>query len=331
MNSDPLSPASGTPRSGEDPVAYASLADDAIVLTGPTASGKSSVAIELAALINGEILSLDSVAVYRGMDIGSAKPSVADRDRVVHHLIDVVDPDEEYSVSCYLQAASQIVSDLKQRGKAAIFVGGTPMFLKGVLRGFDPGPPADWKFRQAVEADVEKHGVESLRQRLRQVDPVAAHRIGVNDVRRMTRALEVARLTGQPLTHRQTQFDRAKAPEDCRVFAMQVPRAELHQRINQRVEAMFQQGFVQEVQGLLDRYGNLSRTASQGVGYRELINYVKQGGDLAIVQEEIAAHTRQLARRQETWFRSFSEIRPVPAAGQTDAKTLAAQIAAQVS
>ncbi|WP_419189252.1 tRNA (adenosine(37)-N6)-dimethylallyltransferase MiaA [Stieleria marina] len=308
----------------------APLVDDAIVLTGPTASGKSDVAIELAQKIDGEILSLDSVAVYRGMDIGSAKPSPDDQLRVVHHLIDVVDPDEEYSVACYLQSAREIVRDLKQRGKRAIFVGGTPMFLKGVLRGFDPGPPADWDFRKAVEDDVKQHGAEALRQRLRQVDPVAAHRIGPNDVRRMTRALEVARWAGQPLTHRQSQFDRARAAKDCSVFAMKVPRAELHARINQRVETMFQSGIVDEVRGLLDRYQSLSRTAAQGVGYRELIEYVRDGGDLDRIKEEIAAHTRQLARRQETWFRSFTEIRPIDAAEVIDATALAEKIAAQV-
>ncbi len=305
----------------------APLVDDAIVLTGPTASGKSAVAIELASRIDGEILSLDSVAVYRGMDIGSAKPSAADQQQVVHHLIDVVDPDEEFSVACYLKSAHAIVANIKQRGKRAIFVGGTPMFLKAILRGFDPGPPADWEFREAVEADTKQYGVEALRDRLRQVDPVAAHRIGANDVRRMIRALEVARYTGQPLTHRQLQFDRTSAPESCLVFAMQVPRDQLHERINARVDAMFEAGLVDEVQGLLDRYGTLSRTAAQGVGYRELITYFKDGGDLATVRDEIATHTRQLAKRQETWFRSFTEIRPVAAADPVDVASLAKHLA----
>ncbi|MGB7344020.1 MAG: tRNA (adenosine(37)-N6)-dimethylallyltransferase MiaA [Pirellulaceae bacterium] len=312
---------------GVTPQVSAPLVDDAIVLTGPTASGKSAVAIELALQIGGEIVSLDSVAVYRGMDIGSAKPSLDDRQRVPHHMIDVVDPDEEYSVACYLESARQTMADIKRRGKHAIFVGGTPMFLKGVLRGFDPGPPADWDFRKAVEADVEIHGVGALRDRLRQVDPVAAHRIGSNDVRRMIRALEVARSTGQPLTHRQSQFDRARSAEECRVFAMQVPRDQLHTRINARVDKMFDDGVVDEVRGLIERYGTLSRTAAQGVGYRELITFVTEGGDLEMVKTEIAAHTRQLARRQETWFRSFSEIRPVPADDPVEVKALASEIA----
>jgi tRNA dimethylallyltransferase len=219
------------------------------------------------------------------------------------------------------------VADINQRGKRAIFVGGTPMFLKAILRGFDPGPPADWKFREAVEADTQRYGVDALRERLRQVDPVAAHRIGTNDVRRMIRALEVARFTGQPLTHRQLQFDRTRSPEECLVFAMQVPRGQLHARINARVDAMFDMGLVDEVQGLLERYAALSRTASQGVGYRELIAYFEQGGDVATVRKEIATHTRQLAKRQETWFRSFSEIRPVPAADPINAASIAKHLA----
>ena len=306
------------------------LVDDAIVLTGPTASGKSGVAIELAEMIGGEILSLDSIAVYQGMDIGTAKPSAEDRKRVPHHLIDLVDPTDDYSVVMYLRAAHQIVAEINARNRTAIFVGGTPMFLKGVLRGFDPGPPADWDFRQAVEADVQAHGSEALRERLRQVDPVAAHNIGPNDVRRMIRALEVARYTGQPLSHRQIQFDRFRSAEDCRVFAMSVPRDELHMRINRRVDKMFELGLVEEVRALLDRHGELSRTAAQAVGYRELIECFASDNDLENAKQEIAAHTRQLARRQETWFRSFAEIRPVSASDPIDNKAIASQIAESV-
>ena len=312
------------------------LIDRAIVLTGPTASGKSAVAIELAQMIDGEILSLDSIAVYRDMDIGSAKPSDADQRQVPHHLINVVDPNEEYSIACYLRAAHEIVAELQRKNRPAIFVGGTPMFLKGVLRGFDPGPPADWDFRQAVEADVEKYGSEALRERLRQVDPLAAHNIGPNDVRRMIRALEVYSCTGQQLSHRQIQFSQARAAKDCSVFAMQVPREQLHERINQRVDAMFDEGLVAEVKALLEKYGTLSRTAAQAVGYRELIegfddNLDLSTEDLAVAKREIKAHTRQLARRQETWFRSFTEITPIPASKAADAKSLAAQIASSTN
>jgi tRNA dimethylallyltransferase len=183
------------------------------------------------------------------------------------------------------------------------------MFLKGILRGFDPGPPADWEFRQAVEADIEQYGIEALRDRLRQVDPLAAHRIGPNDARRMIRALEVARYTGEPISHRQVQFEHGRRAENCLVFSLAWPRGELHDRINRRVQQMFAAGLVDEIRGLLDKYGDLSRTASQAVGYREVIDWIRNGGDLEQTVEAVSAHTRQLARRQETWLRSFSEIR----------------------
>jgi tRNA dimethylallyltransferase len=260
------------------------------------------------------------------MDIGTAKPSTADRRRVNHHLIDVVEPSEEFSVACYLREAHRLVQELKARGRTVIFVGGTPMFLKGVLRGFDPGPPADWEFRQAVESDVERHGIEALRERLRQVDPLAEHRIGPNDTRRMIRALEVARHTGTPISHRQVQFDRERDPKSCNVFSLQWPRDELHARINDRVAQMFADGLVDEIRALLDQHGELSRTASQAVGYREVIDWIRAGGDLQQVVEEVSAHTRQLARRQETWLRSFSEIRSIDVQEPIDPEAVATRI-----
>ena len=306
---------------------FAPLIERVIVLTGATATGKSQVAIRLAEMIDAEIVSLDSIAVYRGMDIGTAKPDAEARRRVQHHLIDVVDPVEEYSVARYLSEAHRLVDEIESRGRSVIFVGGTPMFLKGVLRGFDPGPPADWEFREAVESDVRNHGVEALRDRLRQVDPLAAHRIGPNDVRRMIRALEVARHTGVPLSHRQTQFEQDRDAEDCLVFALQWPRDQLHCRINRRVAAMFEQGLVAEVESLLERFGQLSRTASQAVGYREVLESIESEGYINETIELVAAHTRQLARRQETWFRSFGEIRSIPSSSPMQTDRVAEQIA----
>ena len=285
------------------------LVDQVIVLTGPTASGKSRVAVRLAERIGGEILSLDSIAVYRGMDIGTAKPTRDDLGRVPHHLIDLVPPDEEFSVARYLTAAHRVTEAVRRTGRRVIFVGGTPLFLRAVLRGFDPGPPADWEFRRAVEEDVRRYGMEALRQRVRQVDPLAAHRIDPGDKRRMIRALEVARSTGRPMSHLQTQFEQARGGEECLVFSLGRERRRLHARIDRRVDSIFAAGLVDEVRGLIKRYGELSRTARQAVGYREVIDWLKNGGDLATVRAQVAAHTRQLARRQETWFRAFSEVR----------------------
>ncbi|TWU22008.1 IPP transferase [Novipirellula galeiformis] len=319
-----------TERINVKPETFPPLVDRAIIITGPTASGKSAVAIELARLIGGEILSLDSIAVYRGMDIGSAKPTREDCAQIPHHLIDLVDPNDEFSVVCYLKAAHAIVDRLEAERKPAIFVGGTPMFLKGVLRGFDPGPPADEAFRHAVQQDVERFGVDALRKRLRQVDPLAAHRIDPGDVRRMIRALEVAYQTGQPLSHRQLQFDEVRDASSCNVFRLGWDRKVLHERINRRVEQMFARGFVDEVRSLTKQYGVFSKTAAQAVGYRELLECLSQHGDLETTKQEIAAHTRQMARRQETWFRSFRELRSLQLNEPIDACAIAASIQTQL-
>ena len=295
--------------SSRDTECFEPLIQQACVLTGPTASGKSRLAIRWAKAMDGEIMSLDSIAVYQEMDIGTAKPSLSDRQTVPHHLIDLVPPNEEFSVACYLRAAHQKTQEILSRGKTPIFVGGTPMFLKAILRGFDPGPPADWDFRNSVEADLAEHGIDALQTRLRQVDPLSAHRIDPHDTRRMIRALEVARATGQPMSHQQTQFDRAVPADQCRVFALAWPRDQLHDRIEHRVEQMFHKGLVEEVRGLIDRYGELSRTARQAVGYREVIEHLDGKWSLEETIEQVTWHTRRLARRQETWFRSFSEIR----------------------
>ena len=287
------------------------LGGQAHVLTGPTASGKSKLAIDWARAIDGEILSLDSIAVYRHMDIGSAKPSLDEQAAVPHHLIDLVDPNEEFSVACYLSAAHRTVAEVRSRGKTPIFVGGTPMFLKAILRGFDPGPPADPEFRKAAEEDLARHGIEALYARLQQVDPLAAHRIQPNDSRRMIRALEVARLTGIPISHRQVQFEKVETVENPNLFALAWDRGELHQRIEARVHQMFENGLVDEVQSLVDQYGSLSRTAAQGVGYREVLEHFDGKWTLDQCKEQVIFHTRRLARRQETWFRSFSEIQRV--------------------
>ena len=271
--------------------------------------------MELAKRIEIEILSLDSIAVYKHMDIGTAKPSVDDRAAVTHHLIDLADPDDEFSVAPYLAIAHDCVGQVLGKGKIPVFVGGTPMFLKAILRGFDPGPPPDWEFRESVEADLHQHGIEALRERVRQVDPLSYHRIDAGDSRRMIRVLEVAKVTGVPLSHRQTQFEQNLSCEDCCVYWMSWPRSELHQRINERVDRMFSAGLVDEVKWLLDRYGTLSRTARMAVGYREVIDGIENDVPVDEQCALVATHTRQLAKRQETWFRSFQEITAVEIKG----------------
>jgi tRNA dimethylallyltransferase len=306
--------------------AFAPLSRDATILTGATASGKSQVAITLAEKINAEIISLDSIAVYQGMDIGTAKPPLSDRTRVRHHLIDVVEPSDDFSTAEYLRRVTESTEDLRRRGKRPLFVGGTPLYLKALMYGFDPGPPADWEFRRSVEEDVQVHGIDALHRRLQQVDPLSAHRLPPTDVRRITRALEVVYLTGVPLSHRQNQFERIPGRTAVNAFAIAWPRETLHKRIESRVNKMFVRGLVDEVQGLVQKYGRLSRTASAAVGYREVIGHLEQNNPLESVIDSVICHTRKLARHQETWFRSLPTLRVMQVEQESDLDQIVSHI-----
>ena len=303
-------------------------ARDCWYLTGPTASGKTRVALELAKLLRAEIISLDSMALFRGMDIGTAKPSRDERQIVPHHLIDLIDANQDFSLANYVEAAHAAIAEIRQRGCEVLFVGGTPLYLKALLRGVYQGPPADWEFRQQIDAELKLVGIEALHERLRSVDPLAAAKLHPHDLRRIIRALEVNKLTGHPISHQQTQFDEGQPAEACRVFVLDWPRPELHRRIEARVDLMFAAGLVDEVRGLLARYGQLSRTASQAVGYREVVEHLRGERDLAATIELVKARTRQFARRQETWFRSLSECRRVPQREALDPADVARAIVA---
>ncbi len=294
-------------------------------LAGPTASGKTGVGLELAERIDGEIISLDSMSVYEGMDVGTAKPTVEQRRRVPHHMIDVVPPDREFSLSQFIEASHRIVGEITARKRQATFVGGTPLYLKSLVRGVVPGPPADWEFRQQIEAELAEVGIEALHQRLQLVDPLAAAKLHPNDKRRIIRALEVYRATGQPISHQQVQFD--DSPEGtCRVFVLSWPREELHRRIDARVDQMFAAGLVDEVRRLQEQHGQLSRTAQQAVGYREVADYLQNNGPLDETVALVKTRTRQFARRQLTWFRSLEESQWLALEGGQTPADVATQI-----
>ena len=239
-------------------------ARDCWFLSGVTAVGKTEVGLALAERLDAEIISLDSMAIYRGMDIGTAKPTPQQQARVPHHLIDIVDPDEEYSIDRYLAAAHAKIAEISSRGRQVLFVGGTPLYLKALLRGLDSGPPANWELRKEIEAEVAEIGSEALYERLKQFDPVAASQIHPHDTRRLIRALEVFRTTGQPITHHQLHFEEGRAAVDCRVFVLQRPRDEVHLRINDRVDSMIERGLVGEVEALTSNGKQLGRTAEPG-------------------------------------------------------------------
>ncbi|REJ65291.1 MAG: tRNA (adenosine(37)-N6)-dimethylallyltransferase MiaA [Planctomycetota bacterium] len=319
--------------------------DDCWFLTGPTASGKTALSLELAERLGAEILSLDSMAVYRRMEIGTAKPDTATRARVAHHLIDLVEPTEDFSISQYLEHAHRAVDDIRSRGREALFVGGTPLYLKALLRGLADGPPGDPELRAQLESEAEQQGSAELHARLAEVDPEAARRVHPHDTRRIVRALEVFAKMGQPMSDYQQHFAQGRAAKDCRVFVLNWPRDVLHQRINARVETMFVEGLVEEVRGLLADYGRLGTTAAQAVGYREVIQYLDGARaphsrrsatadlsppvDLPQTIELTKARTRQFARRQLIWFRGLSECRWIGMSDQTNVAELAARIAAE--
>jgi len=296
-------------------------------LTGPTCSGKTPLAIEVAKLLDAEILSLDSMAVYRGMDIGTAKPSLEQQREIKHHLIDIAEPTESFSVSCYVEAAHERAAEIRARGKRVLVAGGTPLYLKCLLRGLFIGPPADWEFRNSVNDDLKIHGPEALKTRLAQVDPLLAHRLHLHDSRRMIRGLEVARVTGRPLSHWQEQFENPAPRKRAPVTVLRLDRAWLHERINERVERMLAEGLIAEVEQLIARHGSLGPTAGQAVGYREVLQQLTGELPAEETTDKIKAHTRQFARRQEIWFRGLKELEPLPVTAESKVHEMAEHLA----
>lgn len=295
----------------------------ALVLTGPTASGKTALALELAERIRAEIIALDSMTVYRGLNIGTAKPTPAERARVPHHLIDIRDPWESFTVAEWLERAAAACRDILARGKRPLLVGGTPFYLKALLHGLFPGPPGDEALRRSLEAEAATAGPAALHARLAAVDPRTAARLHPHDVRRVVRALEVYLLTGRPISAWQTTWDTpafarsaAAAPPPVRLPAvvLELPRPTLYDRIHRRVDAMLAAGWLDEVRRLRNLPRPLSREARQALGYRELLAFLEgTGPPWEQTVDRIRTRTRQFAKHQLTWFRHLPTLRPVPA------------------
>jgi tRNA dimethylallyltransferase len=286
---------------------------NALVLTGPTGAGKTPLGLELAERLGAEIVSLDSMTVYRGMDVGTAKPTRDERRRVPHHLIDELDPWESASVAWWLNQATACCRDIEDRGKRPLFVGGTPLYLKALLRGLFNGPPADPELRRRLSAEADQGGRHVLHERLAGLDPAAAARLHPNDLRRVIRALEVWELTGRPISAWQEQWSGAgdSSGLENRVLWLDLPREELHARIDARVGQMIAAGWVDEVRALRSLPRPRSREASQALGYREILDYLDGKATLPETVARIQTRTRQFAKRQLTWFRHLPECRPV--------------------
>jgi tRNA dimethylallyltransferase len=290
----------------------------AFVLLGPTASGKSALAMRLAQSFPVEIVSVDSAQVYRGMDIGTAKPSAAERRAVPHHLIDLVDPTERYSAGRFRADAIRIAQEIVARNRVPLLVGGTMLYYRALASGLDALPEADPAIRAALDGEAAQKGWPALHQELAKVDPVAAARIKTGDAQRIQRALEVWRSTGRTLSSLQTAPAPA-LPFELKAFAL-VPedRAGLHRRIAARFDAMLREGLVEELRDLRSRHAlSADLPSMRAVGYRQAWEFLEGRITQAGLREKGIAATRQLAKRQLTWLRSLPGL--APAAGLAQA------------
>jgi tRNA dimethylallyltransferase len=266
--------------------------------------------------------------VYREMDIGTAKPSADQRAAVPHHLLDVADPGEVFSTAEWRRRAEEAIAAIRARGRTPIISGGTPLYLKALLEGMFEGPAADAAIRERLKAEAETFSTPALHERLAKVDPVAASRIHPNDLRRITRALEIWELTGTPISELQNQWGRQSPRWRPLVAAIRRDRMDLTERIRRRVERMMAAGLVDEVRRLASRPAGLARGARQALGYAEVLDFLAG----RLTQEELApaivAHTRQFARRQMTWLSRFPDVAWLDAAPDTPTDTLADRVVA---
>jgi tRNA dimethylallyltransferase len=280
-----------------------------IIVLGPTAAGKSHIAFEIASRLNAEIVNADSQQVYRQMDIGTAKPLPAERERIRHHLIDVVDPDEEFNVALFCRLAMASIDDICKRGKRVVVCGGTGLYIKALTRGLFVGPGRDAKIRQALNTEIEENGLDSLSRRLQALDPTATSRIHPNDRQRIIRALEVYELTGRPMSQWQGEHAFKENRFETLKIGLRRERAELYGLINQRCDQMIEAGLVGEVKGLMEKGYNLALKSLQSVGYRHAGLFLMGRMPFEQAMDLMKRDTRRLAKRQLTWFRGDQDIR----------------------
>ena len=276
-----------------------------LFIVGCTGCGKGGLGREIARRVGGEIVSLDSMKVYRRMDIGTAKPSSETRASIPHHLIDLIEPSEEFTVMRYLELAERALADIAARGRPALVVGGTFLYLKAMTSGMFDGPGADPAIRDRLNNEAQTQGKEALHDRLRGVDPVAAERIHVNDLRRVIRALEVFELTGKPISEHQQQWAASAPDRGYQILGLRREAEDQSHRTNERVRRMIDAGLVEEVRRLLGEEKPLSTTARKAVGYAEIIEHLQDRATLADAIEMIKINTRQFAKAQRTWMKRF--------------------------
>lgn len=278
-----------------------------IVVLGPTAVGKTDVAIELAKRIKGEVISADSMLIYKYMDIGTAKPKLEEREGVPHYLIDIINPDQPFSVADFLLEAEKKIKEIREKGKMPMIVGGTALYLKAITEEFYfPEIESDWELREKLNQEAERLGNEYVHGQLKKIDPITANRLHPNDLRRVIRAIEIYELTGIPLSA-QPKKEKKSNHQIIKIGLIR-PREEIYTRINQRVEEMIEQGLLEEVRQLLEMGYDEYLISMQGLGYKQIIPHLKGIYSLERAVELLKRDTRHFAKRQLTWFRRDEDI-----------------------
>jgi tRNA dimethylallyltransferase len=281
---------------------------DMVLILGATGGGKGRLAFELAEAAGAEIISIDSMKVYRRMDIGTAKPPKEAQRRIRYHLIDIVEPSESFSVGLFLDAALSAAERIRRCKKPIIAVGGTALYIKALFYGLFEGPGRDQQLRDKLQVRAESEGTGQLYRELQRVDPLAAENIHPNDTRRVIRALEVYRITGKPISSLQRQWNAADMVHNWKIVGLRRDRTDTNSRINRRVQKMIAEGLVEEVKSLLGEDKPLSKQARCAIGYAEIIGYLSGRMSLEDAVELIKKHTRHLAKNQRTWFKTFNNV-----------------------
>ncbi len=279
-----------------------------ILILGVTAGGKGRLAFELAKKLDAEIISIDSMKVYRRMDIGTAKPSKDSQKQINYHLIDVVEPSKSFSVDRFLNLADTAIKEIESKGKSVIAVGGSAMYIKALLYGIFEGPGTNEQIRQQLKEQIAKTSLARLHKKLAEVDPAAAERIHSNDEKRIIRALEVYQITGKPISCFQQQFDLPAPKGNWNIIGLRREKDEESKRMNARVKKMVEAGLVDEVKSLLAEEKPLSLQARSAIGYAEIIDYLASGETLEKAVEKIKINTRRFAKAQRTWFKTFKNV-----------------------
>lgn len=279
-----------------------------IVIGGPTASGKSNLAVELAKIINGEIISADSMQIYKDMNIGTAKVTEKEKQGIKHYMLDIVSPEERYSVSTYKKEAENAIKEILKKGKNPIIVGGTGLYIESLIYGIEfQDEKIDEEYRNTLNELAEKEGLDKLYNKAKELDPNAMEKISPNDRKRIIRVLEIYHKTGKTKTEQEIESRKKELKYDYKIFALTMDRGKLYERIEKRIDIMLEEGLIEEVKSIKKKYKKFP-TAMQGLGYKEVVEYLENKITKEEMIEKLKKETRHYAKRQLTWFRKYKEI-----------------------